>query len=79
MAKVLRKLRQPPAEEPRTQAPFSVRPSQLWPAAPPDLALSGPKWQISSLSKDVKKSLKDILYRETKEETVTMKSCLMTS
>lgn len=49
MAKVLRKLRQPPADEPRIQAPFSVRPSQLL-AFAEALALSGPKWQTSNLS-----------------------------
>ena len=43
MAKVLRKLRHPPADEPRIQAPFSVRPSQLLAWPPPGLALSGPK------------------------------------
>ena len=63
-ANVFRKLRQPPAEEPRIQAPFSTLPSQ--PCSPPPLALSGPKWQISSLWKYVVKSSKDILYRREK-------------
>lgn len=63
-ANVFRKLRQPPAEEPRIQAPFSTLPSQ--PCSPPPLALSGPKWQISSLWKYVVKSSKDILHRREK-------------
>lgn len=69
-ANVFRKLRQPPAEEPRIQAPFSTLPSQ--PCSPPPLALSGPKWQISSLWKYVVKSSKDILYireKVTKKNT----------